>query len=277
MEDAPGIHPEDKVRIRRRPDRHNLASAAFLSLVTLLTLAGVASANPSTGWYSTGNKEGVRGYISQGLHSAAITGANGILAWMQICASLCQPIENAKGEFTVEKEQIGEYQGQWNWGSSPSAVRMYLEIFDACGDYFPIDLGVPSYDPEFFLVKYDQAGLTEHFCQSGEPIWGYNFQVKKDSVTSSPFNGAIMFATSGAAKEVTEIQGAPASPWPNNYFGCEGRGGSLCGSGNEDYGIEWFNNGSWKLAGTSSDQTSYECKTTYDQSWAFLVYKATPC
>jgi len=240
---------------------------AALSVLLLAATSVSASGYPGVaGWSAANPKEGIRGYIRQPTDGIKV---DAVASWIGLCDDDCANQNYVIGGAGPVWVQLGLVQGDWRGGSARSAVQMYYENVDPCGDYYSEPLGVPPSQPYFFVVKYDGSGIQHLDCPDGTPYLGYMFAFKKGSSANNPFFVGSMNSTMGRADAETEVDSGATQPTTN--FGCQ----DFAQCDNSAYGIETKNSTGWHLCCTnatskpSSGPDDPPWRYTYHEYWAF--------
>ncbi len=226
-----------------------LVSAFAFAIAAPVTLA----TNPRYGGYATSNYySGVSGYIDQSVTSSTTAFH---AAWITICPN------SDCGHWV----QIGTYQGDFAGGSSPSAVHVYYENADACGDYHVLDKGVPNLHNYPYAVYWNGGSSRLQLCNNGDHRLAYDFAFRKGPIPNVPFAFGTIGASSGTAEALTELQNSP--PEGTDWFGCDDS--HLCTS--STWGMQLFTGSSWQS--WTSPSTKFEnlppAVHTYHNYWSF--------
>lgn len=111
-----------------------------------------------------------------------------------------------------------------------------------CGDYVSGDWGIPSSNPYWFRVQYDNGGYEASFTCSVPGVYtGYKFGYKKGSSANANFATGWMTTKDGQAMAKTEQHGSTVIQ-PTTYFGCASSATCL-----SDYGIALRSIAQWGL------------------------------
>lgn len=233
------------------------------AVATLLTLSLVLSATPVlavtrayAGYGSNATWSGIDGYLRQST-SVPLSGTQAHVNYINVCGLNC-----------ATWVQTGTYQGLSPLGDhNYTAVHVYYENVDACGDYYFHDQGAaPSADYPYYLT-WDGGSSYQQTCFDGSRHIAYLWQWRKGSVTSTPFFIGDLGFTAGQASAATEVHdGATIG---TDYYGCDPN--KACSSGG--YGIHVFSGSSWSSLTNASAIGPYNPPylRTFHNYWAFAT------
>jgi hypothetical protein len=242
--------------MHRRPVMFAPAVAALL----LVLAASPALANEYAGW-QTGNKAGIKGYISTTDAGTVSSAGDVVFSWINLCA------HNDCNQWV----QVGVYQGAFLGGSSPYVPHIYYENVDMCGVYYADDLGAPPVSNYFYELKYDGTGAHTYTCPNGVPKTGYRYDYRKGSSGASPFFIGVLSTQDGLALAKTEVQGNPTIP--TTRFGCSATSCTATAYGLRLYVSSWS---LWTGASTSS-QANPPWLHTYSNYWGYKTCPTYVC
>jgi hypothetical protein len=186
------------------------------------------------GWQTTGNYQGVNGYVYQAL-TGSTTGMHA--SWINLCAY----------NDCAHWVQLGTYQGTMTAGVNPSAVHVYYENVDACGDYYVDDRGAPSSANQLYWLYRYSSSSYQQTCNNGSHHTAWDFAFKMGPLVVNPFHYGTLPTSTGLALAKTELQNSP--PENTDYFGCDSS--HTCGS-SSGYGMKLMSGGSWSTWTASS-------------------------
>ena len=236
-------------------------STLLACLVAVATIHAVGSpvlaAGPAYAGWQTTYWRGVNGYLRQST-TVSTTGLHAV--WINVCPRTgC-----------ANWVQEGTYQGVFAGGSSPSAVHIYYENVDGCGDYYRGDVGMPgSADYPYGLnysgtVQSIQCGLPDHQD-------AFQYRYTKGGVTNTPFFLGTLPTVDGYVISSTELQGNP--PINTDYFGCD----PALACSQSAYGLHVYNGSSW--SSWTGPSTKLEAQPpwlhTFHSFWAFKTCPAS--
>lgn len=242
--------------------RRWIAVSTLVLLVVASTPATASGGYPDyAGWQTNSPVPGIRGYIEKNTVSG-FSGSEAVFDWINLCGSPCSGWA-----------QTGVYQGSFAGGTSYSAVHIYYENVDPCGDYYAGDKGAPGTPFSFYGLEYGNGGRQQFSCSGGELFYGYLFNYRKGSSTATPFFHGVLSVSAGDAGAKTEVQNNP--PLGTSYFGCS----SATSCNSTTYALQLRTSTStwlpWQQASTSSNDMP-PFLHTYNNYWSFKTC-ATSC
>lgn len=184
--------------------RRSVATAVALA-VWLALAPTVLGVNIYAGYQSTSLWQGINGYIRQ---SATVSTTASHFVWINLCESTCD-----------RWVQTGTFQGNFAGGNSPSAVHMYYENVDSCGQYAALDIGTRENVNQAYYLSYNGTGGYSYYCGDGVYRTTYTFEYRRGSWSNPPFFYGRLRSNQGIAMAKTEAQGSP--PLNTDYFGCK--------------------------------------------------------
>jgi hypothetical protein len=247
------------------PSFRRFTRAAVAAIVALGVLAPTVFGNSYAGWGAAIEKLGIKGYIEQ--HTlGTVAGSDLVASWFGLCANACNAQPYADSGSGVQWVQLGMYQGSFSGASSPSAVRMYYENMDPCGDYHSLDVGAPPSNPYRFVVWYPGGGSHLYTCANGAPYNAYTFNFRKGGTTAPVFATGWMSTSDGLAQANIEWHGSPTQS--TIYFGC-----SAGSCGDSDFGVRVLqhNGTDWvdKWSAITIGPSNPPWRRTFNSYWSF--------
>ena len=208
----------------RRTLRIGVGLALTVVLASAMPVA--AAGNTYAGQSSSTQVSGIRGYIWA---TAAVLDDPVHLAQIHFI-NLCRTTS------CTSWVQIGGYQGAITTISSPTAIHMYAENLDGCGNYGVRDLGaVPINPPNEFYAITDSGVNATIDCMSQR-----KWYLRYGSLNNPPSYIGYMSGALGIPIAETELHGG--ENMNTDYFGL-----SNTHAVDDTYGLRVLMSGTWKL------------------------------
>jgi hypothetical protein len=209
------------------------------------------------GYVGTTTYRGIDGYIRQS-GTVPLSGLQGHAVWINLCNSTCS-----------EWAQTGTYQGTFEGGSSLSAVHVFHENVNPCGEYTADDDLAPASANYPYYINDDGQGLRTLVCPDGSHLSAYRFLYRKGSFGATPFFTGYMSSNYNDPSAMTETHDAP--PINTDYLGCQAPG--VCSNGS--YAIHVYTASSTWISWTGPTDPPYHSNPpflhTYHNFWAFAT------